>query len=395
MVAPLGLLVIVSALFLLGCSRGSGSDTIKIGSIHPITGNYSYEAQSLVNVQQMAVDEINAAGGIAALGGKKLELVVGDSQGAANIGASETQRLIQEGVVVLTGTYQSGVTQTATQEAEREAVPFVVTISNNVAMFERGFKYSFRIQPNANVFAENFIDYIGKVRPADVRTAVIIHEDSVTGTDSSEIIEKNIGVTGLTMLANISYSLSATSLSAEVTRIVQLAPDMLITIGYFSDTSMLVKELNERNVTFKMVCGVANGGISEPKFLADFGDSVENYLNLNYYYNPNSERSRKVLENYKKRFGSDMSIHAIFGYESIYVIADALQRKGSADRKALRDALAETNKADHVLPFSGPIKFDEKGENINASTVLIQIQNGKHVLVYPQEFAEATIRLAN
>lgn len=393
----MGLSVAILAGVFSGCSDPVGSEggegTIKIGSIHPITGTYAYEAQAIVNAQQLAIDEINAAGGIQSLGGRKLELVVGDSQGNADTGTSETQRLINEGVVALTGTFQSGVTQTATQEAEKEGVPFVVTVSNNVAMFQRGFKYSFRIQPNADVFAQNFLDYIAKVKTDDIKTAVLINEDSLTGTDSGDIIEQNFAQTGIQLLDRITYSASTTTLSTEATKLAELKPDLLITIGYFADTSLLVKEINERGLTFKMVCGVANGGISDTKFIEDFGDTVNNYMDLNYRFNPKNERTTAMLDTYKEKYGSDMSVHAVFGYESIKVLADALERAASIDRDKLRDALAATDDGDHVLAQSGSIKFDETGENINAAGVLVQIQNGKQVVVYPEEFAEAEIAI--
>lgn len=381
---------------LAGCGNNSaagnsGTGTIKIGSVHPLTGSYAYEAQAVINAQQLAIDEINAAGGIASMGGAKLELVIGDSQASADVGASETERLIAEGVAVVTGTFQSGVTLTCMQKAEQNEVPFLVTVSNNVAMFENGFEYCFRIQPNADVFAQDFIEYISEIKTDDIKTAVLIHEDSLTGTDSGDIIAENMDSTGIQLLDRITYSASTSTLSTEVTKLAELQPDLLITIGYFADTSLLVKELNERGITFKMVCGVANGGISDSKFIEDFGDSVENFLDLNYRFNPNSDKTASLLASYKEKYGEDMSVHAVWGYESIYVIADALERAGTTDSKALRDAFRQTEIAEHVLAQSGAIAFDEKGENINAAGVLVQIQNGKHVVVYPTEFAEADI----
>lgn len=381
---------------LAGCGNNSaagssGTETIKIGSVHPLTGSYAYEAQAVINAQQLAIDEINAAGGIASMGGAKLELVIGDSQASADVGASETERLIAEGVAVVTGTFQSGVTLTCMQKAEQNEVPFLVTVSNNVAMFENGFEYCFRIQPNADVFAQDFIEYISEIKTDDIKTAVLIHEDSLTGTDSGDIIAENMDSTGIQLLDRITYSASTSTLSTEVTKLAELQPDLLITIGYFADTSLLVKELNERGITFKMVCGVANGGISDSKFIEDFGDSVENFLDLNYRFNPNSDKTASLLASYKEKYGEDMSVHAVWGYESIYVIADALERAGTTDSKALRDAFRQTEIAEHVLAQSGAIAFDEKGENINAAGVLVQIQNGKHVVVYPTEFAEADI----
>lgn len=389
---------VMAAALMTGCgdaaqTGGAGTDTgvIKIGSVHPLTGSYAYEAQSIINAQKLAVEEINAAGGIKSMGGAKLELVTGDSQASADTGASETERLIAEGCSIVTGTFQSGVTLTCMQKAEQNEVPFLVTVSNNVAMFENGFEWCFRIQPNANVFAEDFIQYISEVKTDDIKTAVLIHEDSLTGTDSGDIISANMGATGIELLDRITYSASTSTLSTEVTKIAELKPDLLIAIGYFADTSLLVKELNERGVTFKMVCGVANGGISDSKFVADFGESVENFLDLNYRFNPNSDKTQSLLESYKTKFGDDMSVHAVWGYESIYVIADALERAESSSPAALRDALKTTNIEDHVLAQPGAITFDEKGENVNAAGVLVQIQNGKHVVVYPEQFAEAEL----
>ena len=390
---------LIASLF-AGCGSESASEStstdgsetvIKIGSVHPLTGSYAYEAQSIVNAQQLAIDEINEAGGIESLGGAKLELVVGDSQASADVGASETERLISEGCSAVTGTFQSGVTLTCMQKAEQNEVPFLVTVSNNVAMFENGFEWCFRIQPNADVFAEDFIEYMKEIKTDDINTAVLINEDSLTGTDSGDIIAENLESTGITLLDRITYSASTSTLSTEVTKIAEDAPDLLITIGYFADTSLLVKELNERGVEIKMVCGVANGGISDSKFIEDFGDTVENYLDLNYRFNPNSEKTQELLASYKEQYGDDMSVHAVWGYESIYVLADAIERAGSSDPEAIRDALRETNIEDHVLAQSGAITFDEKGENVNAAGVLVQIQNGEQVVVYPEDFAEAEL----
>lgn len=386
---------LIGGILFTGCGRnGSSSDddsTIKIGSIHALTGNYAYECQAIVNAQQLAVDEINDAGGIKSLGGRKLELVTGDSQGNADTGASETQRLINDGAVALTGTFQSSVTQTCMQEAERNGVPFVVTVSNNVEMFEKGFQYCFRIQPNADIFSKDFIDYISEVKTDDIKTAVLIYEDSITGTENAKEIADNMSGTGIQLIDEISYSASTPTLSSEVTKIANDNPDLLITIGYFNDTSLLVKEINERNLSFKLVVGVSNGGISDTKFIKEFGDKIENYCDVNYRYNPKSEKAQQLLKDYSEKYGEDMSVHAVFGYESVKVIADALERAGSTDGDKLRDALAETQYDDTILPQDGPIEFDSKGENVNAAAVMVQIQNGEQKVVFPEEFAESEI----
>ena len=385
-------------LSLAACGQsGSGADgdsnIIKIGAIYPVTGNYAYEAEALVNASQMAVDKINEAGGIASLGGAKLELVTGDSQGSADTASSEAERLISEGCVALTGTFQSATIQTASQVSEENGIPFVITIGANVSLMDRGFEYLYRIQPNAEVFSMDLIEALQSLDLGDIKTAVLIHEDSMSGTDNAKIIEDNFDQTGLELLDNISYASNATSLSSEVTRLAELDPDMLISIGYFADTSMLMSEINERGLEFDLVCGVANGAFSDAKFIEDFGDAAENICDMNYRYNPVKESTLEMLDEYRETYGTDMSVHAIYGWQSIYVLADALERAGSTDPEDLNNALKETSYEDHDLAFSGPITFDETGEDPNASGVLIQIQDGKQTVVWPEEFAEAEIRL--
>lgn len=379
---------------LAACGESSESDssTIKIGAIYPVTGNYAYEAEALVNTSQMAIDYINSNGGIVSLDGAQLELVIGDSQGSADTAAAEAERLISEGCVALTGTFQSATVQTASQVSEENGVPFLISISANVSLMERGFQYLYRIQPNSEVYSLDMIDALNSLDLGGIQTAVLIHEDSITGTDNAAIIAENFDSTGLELLDNISYSTSATSLSTEVTRIAELDPDMLICIGYFSDTSMLMREINERGLTFDLICGVSNGAFSDPQFIEDFGAQAENICDLNYRYNPLKQSTIDLLAEYAETYGNAMSVHAIYGWESILVIADALERAASTDPEDLNNALKATSITDHDLAFSGPIEFDETGENPNAAGVLIQIQDGKQVVIWPEEFAEADFR---
>lgn len=395
--AVLALAMLVGSLTACGSEGGSDGTVseIKIGSIHPLTGSMAYEGQALVNAQQIAIDEINAAGGIKSLGGARLTLVTGDSQGAADVGASEAQRLIeQEGVVALTGAYQSSVVETTSQEAEKAGIPYVVSVGATVSLAERGFSTFFRIQPNSEMFGKRAMEMMAEVKKEDWKTCVIIHEDSVMGTGTSDYITQYMSLSGLELLDTIAYSASATTLDSEVTTLAGLNPDVLICIGYYSDTSLLFRTINERGITFKCVLGVSNGAISDEKFVAEFGDSVENFINCNYSINPNSEKAQALMTTYKEEYGDEIINHAVFAYESIKVLAAALEAAGSTDGEALCKALSELDypNSEMVSAMSGDIVFDEKGENINASLTLIQIQDGTNKVVYPTAFAESEIR---
>jgi branched-chain amino acid transport system substrate-binding protein len=134
--------------------------------------------------------------------------------------------------------------------------------------------------------------------------------------------------------------------------------------------------------------GISNGGFSNPKFLADQKELSDLILDGNYWHNPKSERAKQVMEAYQKRFSAPMSSHSVQAYSATMVLRDALERAGGTDRAKVREALAKTNLADHILP-QGPIQFDKTGENANAQSALLQNQGGKTVVVGPAQFAEA------
>ena len=386
----LSLLLVGTLLFsFTGCDNEDDADVIKIGSIHPLTGSMAYEGQALVNAQKIAIDKINAEGGI---NGKMLQLKTVDSLGTAGGSATAAQKLINMNVCALTGTYTSGSAQVVSRTAEKFGVPYVVTVAASETLLTNGYKYSFRVQPSTTVFSSNFIEYLPSIKTYDMKTVAIIYEDSNYGTGIAEYIKSRIDETGLEIVGMMPYSAKASTLSAEVTKLVSLNPDILIPVGYYSDQNMLAKELIDRNITFPAIIGVANGAFSDAKFTDTYGTAADGYFDINYRYNPNSDEADYLLREYRERYGEEIPVCAIYGYESIMVIADALKRAGTTDHEKLRDALAETNITDHLLP-QGEIVFDEAGENINSAGVLIQIQNGKQVIVFPKEYAEGEIIL--
>ncbi len=384
----LSLVLVAGLMFsLTGCDDEENTDVIRIGSIHPLTGSMAYEGQALVNSQKIAIDLINERGGI---NGKKLELKVVDSLGTAGGAATAAQKLINMNVCALTGTYTSGSAQVVSRTAEKFSVPFVVTVAASETLLTNGYKYSFRIQPSTVTFSQNFIEYIPSIKTDDMKTVAIIYEDSNYGAGIAGYIEENIEKTGLEIIGMIPYSASASTLSSEVTKLISLGPDILIPIGYYSDQNLLAKEIIDRDVSFPMIMGVANGAFSDAKFTDTYGTAADGFFDINYRYNPNSEEADYLLSKYRELYGEEIPVCAIYGYESIMVIADALQRAGTTDHEKLRDALAETDLSDHLLP-QNEILFDEAGENINSAGVLIQIQNGKQVIVYPEQYAENEI----
>ncbi len=380
------LLLCISCLVVLtGCERETGSDTIKIGSVHPLTGSMAYEGQALVNAQKCAIEKINSEGGI---NGRMLELVVRDSLGTSSGSANAALKLTTSGIIALTGTYTSSSAQVVSRTAEKEGIPFVVTVAASDNLLSNGYRYTFRIQPSVSTFSKNFLQYLNYFKDDDTKTVAFIYENSNYGTGIAEYIQEHIEETGLEIVGMLAYPASTPTLSSEVTKLASLDPDLLVPIGYYSDQSLFMKEVLERGIHFRKIVGCANGAFSDAKFLKTYGNQVDGIMDINYRYNPNSPLTQEMRDSYRESYGEEIPVHAIYGYESIMVLADALKRCDDVDDpEAVRNAIAESQIEEHILP-QGTITFDETGENMNSAGVLVEISGGEHVIVFPEEYAD-------
>jgi branched-chain amino acid transport system substrate-binding protein len=370
--------------------RGQGRE-LKIGHIHPLSGFLAFDGGLVANGLTLAIEEINADGGIKSLGGARLVLVGGDTQGKVEVGMAEAERLIRDGVVALLGPYQSPVAYAVSQLAEKERTPFVITVAVADNVTERGFEYVFRVQPNARAMTVRSLDHLAEVAKAAgtaVKTIAMLHEDGLFGTSIAGHLERHARTLGMEVVLKVGYSFRTPDVTTEITKIKGTKPDLVVVSGYFGDAILIARTATEHRLETRAVMGIANGGFSNPKFLADQPALADLIVDGNYWHNPRSERARRVMDAYQKRFGAPMSSHSVQAYSAAMVLRDALERAASSERAKIREALAKTNLADHILP-QGPIQFDKTGENVNAQPALLQNQGGRTVVIGPSQFAEA------
>jgi branched-chain amino acid transport system substrate-binding protein len=364
---------------------------LKIGHVHPLSGFLAFDGGLVVNGLTLAVEEINAAGGIRSMGGARLALVGGDTQGKVEVGMAESERLIREGVVALMGPYQSPVAYAVSQLAEKEHTPFVITVAVADNITERGFEHTFRVQPNARAMTTRSLEHVAELAKATgvaLKTIAMMHEDGLFGTSIAGHLERHARTLGMEVVLKVGYNFRTPDVTTEITKVKAAKPDLVVVSGYFGDGLLIARTATEHRLEARAVMGIANGGFSNPKFLADQPQLADLVMDGNYWHNPRSERARRVMEAYQKRFGAPMSSHSVQSYSATMVLRDALERAGSPDRTKIREALARTNLADHILP-QGPIQFDKTGENVNAQPALLQNQGGRTVVVGPSAFAEA------
>ncbi len=364
---------------------------IKVGHIHPLSGFLAFDGGLVVNGLTLAVEEINAGGGIKSMGGARIALVGGDTQGKVEVGTAEAERLIREGVVAVMGPYQSPVAFNVSQLCEKEKTPFVITVAVADNITERGFEYTFRVQPNARAMTTRSLDHLAELTKATgvtVKTIAMMHEDGLFGASIAGHVERHAKSLGMELILKVAYNFRTPDVTTEVTKIKAAKADLVVVTGYFGDGLLIARTATEHRLEARAVTGIANGGFSNPKFLADQPQLADLIMDGNYWHNPRSERTKRVMEAYQKRFGAPMSSHSVQSYSATMVLRDALERAGKTDRAAIRDALTKTNLTDHILP-QGAIQFDKTGENANAQPALLQNQGGRTVVIGPAQFSEA------
>ena len=173
---------------------------VKIGLVHPVSGALAYSGGQGRMGCQLAIDEINAAGGIKALGGTKLEAALADSQSRPELGVAEVERLQQDGVSAYVGCFSSAIALPATQAAAKYNTPFMIDVGVSDAITSRGLKNVFRLAPgNGKCVDDAFAGLadVNKKANGVAKTAVIVHEDSEFGTSTAKLLSTKLASIGL------------------------------------------------------------------------------------------------------------------------------------------------------------------------------------------------------
>ena len=365
---------------------------IFIGGIHPLTGGLAADGIQMDNAIQMAIAELNEAGG--ALGGLEFAYLGSDSTGTAEVGQTEAERLIQEGAVALICCFQSAVTSNVAAISERDGVPLVIDVAVSDAILDQGYSYTFRLQPNATSMGVNgaqFLKALADASGEEINTVAYLFEGTTGFGDSvrAAFVEE-AGNLGIEVLDEIGYApFEVTDLTTEMTRINSLEPDALIVTGYYNDGLLAARNAEEVGLDVKVVYGIAQGTYDQPQFVADAGDLAQCFYDSNYHWDASDPAAQEVRDNFQNEYGEEMRTSAVLAYQAMYIIADAVERADSSDPADIRDALAETNYPDHILPYIGPITFDGTGETTAASPVVMQVQDGAVVQVWPPDLAES------
>lgn len=382
----------------------SAADPVKIGCALPLSGGSATVGNQTRVGAQIAVNQVNANGGIKALGGAPLEIVFADTQSKADVGVTETERLItRENVAVICGSFNSAVTFPATEVAERYKTPWIVVGAVKDEITERNFKYIFRINNKATFDAREQIDamdLLAQESGKKPKTIAMLYEGSDWGRSHAGNVKKIAAERGYDIVVDEAAPPNQVDFSNQLLKIRAAAPDAIIVALYTPDHLLFTRQMMEQRLDAPFGIHSVGGGMEDPAFYKALPQAAVDYAFVQEDWQIDKIKTTQdplMLDANKKmeeELGYGLSAYGAQGYSSVYVIADALERAGSADREKLRDAIAQTDIKDGPALITGylGIKFDEQGQNTFANGVISQNLGGERRTIWPAQSRSGDVK---
>ena len=398
--------VVPLAAMVLAGAPVNAADAVKIGVIYPLTGPGAAVGAELRSALELAADIINngapgitelplsAGKGLPNLKGAKIKLVFADHQANPQTGATEAERLItQEKVVAIVGAYNSAVTATASQVAERAGVPFLNPESSSASLTARGFKWFFRTTPHDDLFVHNAFEFLRELEAKKgIKPGVVVslNENGLWGTETTKLQTKLAPDYKMNLVKQVLYPAKTTQLTSEVQTLKAANPNLVLQSSYTADAILSMKTYKELGFSPDMILA-NNAGFTDTDFIKTLGKDAEYVITREVWALDLATKNpliREVNALFNARTKSNFTGNSSRTFTGLMVIADAINRAGSTEPEAIRKALVATNipASALIMPWGG-VKFDESGQNTLGRGILVQIVGGTYHTVYPFNLA--------
>lgn len=362
---------------------------VKIGILQPVTGALAHDGDLGRLGAEIAINEINAAGGIKSLGGAKIEMVFGDARSMPEAGTQEVERMQAEGVSAIVGGFASPICLAASQAAARYDLPYLVDVGVSDQIMSRGLTNTFRFSPGFGKVTTVALDNLTAIneragKPA--KTVVLVHEDGLFGSGLAKLLQTELPKRGFEILETIAHPTPARDMSNVALRIRSLNPDLVIPSNYYGEFVLLARTMQQQRIKPKGVYAILGGAASNGRFVKEFPQAAQNVIDCNHWHDPKNPKAlalRKAVEDQGKSFAYNVPLN----YSNLLLLADAIERAASTDRKKIIEALNASSFTGHIMPY-GPTKF-VNGQNEGATPINTQIQGSDIKVIYPEAFAEA------
>ena len=365
---------------------------IKIGAAVSLTGKMAYEGRLVKDGYEVWEDWVNSHGGINA-GGKNYEvkMVYYDDESTPVRGAKLTEKLItQNKVDFLFGPFSSSITFATTAIGEKYDIITIAPEANATAVYERGYKNVFSVLPPAPMLMVP-IAYMAENLDPKPKTVAIISANDLFPLSCAEGFRDKCIELGFDVVLFEKYPAGATDISALLTKVKALNPDIIADAGYTADSLMVMRQCKELNINPQMY--VFSVGVMIPSFVEELGADAE-YAFEGEWWLPNMKNEDSVfgttadyVQACKDKFGEDYmpEYHVSSASAAGTLLQLAIEKADSVETAKVREALSSL---DVELATWPAIAFNEKGQNIKWPHPVIQVQNGEYVIVYPESSQE-------
>jgi branched-chain amino acid transport system substrate-binding protein len=378
------------------------AQTIRIGAPQPVTGPDAPFGDKFKKAYSMAVEEINATGGV---NGRKLEVLLEDHQAKNQLAATVAEKLITEDkVLVMTGGRASGQAMEIASVCQRLKTPYLVDHPSADMITAKGFEWVFRNNPTGSIYPAAFSDFISSVPGAMPKSAAVVYDNTLFGKTIGAAVVKILKAKNVSVVAEEAYPVNTLDFKPTMTKVKGTNPDFLLLIAVApTDAVLLTRHAKEMGLAPRAFVGFGGGfGISD--FTNQLGPLAENvFSSAAWSGNPNDPKTKAFYEKFHAKYGIWPHEHEVEGYSAIYIIADAVRRTKltgdlDADRDALRKALLATDTATvfgkvKFGNWAGPLGDAYTNQNVYSPehSVMAQWRGGQLLNVWPKAFAETAL----
>ena len=357
---------------LTGCGGGgsanAGNGDIVIGVLCPTSGSNAYYGNDMYQSYQLAVSEINAAGGVL---GRQLSLYQADDGCDANMATQAAAKIVSKGVNFVVGGYCSGATIAALQQFYDANLVMLVSAANSTDITKLDLNQTFMINSPGTHAAVTLTDLC---KSLGTKSVALIHQGDAYTKNLSDICQQTLPQNNIPIATVQVMEPGAADVSAIVTAIRNSGADFVYWCGYHADGANVIKQLRQGGYTGEIAVG---DGSASTELITACGSAGEGVYVTSPPFVEFAPGGDKFVADYKAKFNMDPGTYATLSYDTIYVLKQAIETAGSTDFTNVRDAVQNID----YQGLSGHIKFTADRELAVSNFIILQINNGKFTLV--------------
>jgi branched-chain amino acid transport system substrate-binding protein len=380
---------LLAAPYVISSARADAAP-INVGVIMPLSGPNAQFGINSRNGIELVADEINSAGGIAELGGAKINLIVADATSTPTTAGTVAQRLIsQQDVTALLGAFVSSLTIAISEVTERRDIP-LLTMSFADQITGRGYKNIFQVVAKASVIGKAQFEYtaaIAQAAGAKIEKIAIMYEDTAYGTAQATGLRAGAKAANVEIVMDDAYPLGITDTTPLINKLRASGAQAVFPVSYLNDSLLIIRTMRQQKLTMPAIGGAA--GYVIPDFEKGLGEYAENVLSID---TSNYDLAPDLTERFRKRFGYFMVHEALEHAVCLEVLVQAIKKAKSAKAEDVAAALRGGKFTGGWIQgmTGGAVQFDDTGLNVLSVPLMVQWRGKDIVTVWPKDVAKSS-----